>query len=437
MAQKTHGGGLLRFPAVFQPIDGKVGEDPHIFITALGEWEIDHRIQQRESGVLLHGAGIGIVAEQLRGEDLAVRPGGVGQQGVYRQLGSVADLADLHGRQPPVGIDQAGQILLPQREGPLVSRVRFRPGRQFLFIAGIEPRQHPTQQRCGPTADAAVGNQQQIIEKFQRLFLLGRGPIGEILLKNTQIRPEPGGVLLTAGGFQNVGEQLLMTQPVHQPDIVIHGRHPKSRHHLVRPHQRRVGLGRRRRVGAGEGHIRAEGTDVVLKVQQLGVDMAIAKLLDVVHVIQLAQNNVKGLLNRVDAGNLLSAFVPGLLYPEVGIHQRQRLRGQVFQLQIPHRVICRDVADGLKTPLGKPLVRIVIVEVGHPFAALAAELADVVSRRCAGEQGQIHASAAHVVGPHDAHSHMVDPRNVLQRTEGRYLAAKAHRLIDILSPKTH
>ncbi|MPM21233.1 hypothetical protein SDC9_67677 [bioreactor metagenome] len=224
---------------------------------------------------------------------------------------------------------------------------------------------------------------------------------------------------------------------MHQAEVVVHRRQPQGRGHLIRAHQGRVGFGRGRRAVSLKAHVRAEGADIILKIQKLCIDVAIALLLGVAHVVKLVQNHVKGFLNGIDAGNFLPALVPGLLHPEVGIHQCQRLRGQVLKLQIPHGMVGGDEADGFHPPLGKPLVGVVVVEVGHPLPGLAAEFSDVVARSGGREQREVHGPARRVVGPHNAHGHMVDPGDVLQRAEGRHIPAKAHGLIYILAPKAH
>ena len=221
--------------------------------------------------------------------------------------------------------DQLVQILRPQLEGPLLLGVRGGVGRGLLFVAGAEGSQNPADQGGGLAADISVRHHQQLVEEVQGLFLLPGAPVGEILLKNGHIGPEAGGLLLAAGGLQNVAEQLLPAQPVHQADVVVHGGAPERGHHLVRRHQCRVLPGRRCVAGGGQGGVHAEGDHVLLKVPQLGVDILVAAALGVVHVVQLAENHIEGILEGVQAGALMVLVVVGLLHSEVGVHQDQGL----------------------------------------------------------------------------------------------------------------
>ena len=95
------------------------------------------------------------------------------------------------------------------------------------------------------------------------------------------------------------------------------------------------------------------------------------------------------------------------------------------------------MTDGFKAPLGEPLIRIVVVEIGDAFAGLAAEFSNVVSRRCAGEQRQVYAPACGVIGPHNAHGDMMDSRDVFQCAERGHFTAKAHGLVNVFPPKAH
>lgn len=142
-------------------------------------------------------------------------------------------------------------------------------------------------------ADVAVGEHQKLIEKIQGLLLLGRAPVGEILFENRHIGPQPFPLLFTAGGLQDVGEELLPAQAVHQADVVIHRRAADGRDYLVRGHQCNVLLGVGRPAGGGEGGVHTEGDHVLLKVLEFFVNIAVTPPLGGIDVVQLAQMTSK------------------------------------------------------------------------------------------------------------------------------------------------
>ena len=90
------------------------------------------------------------------------------------------------------------------------------------------------------------------------------------------------------------------------------------------------------------------------------------------------------------------------------------------------------MAHGGEALPGEPLVRVVIVEVGHPLPGPAAELADVVARGGGAHEGEIHEPPALGEGPGRPHGHVVDPRNVLQRPVRGDLLPQAQQLVDVL-----
>ena len=435
MAQQPQGGGLLRLSAAAQPPDGEPYQHMLVLIGHPGGGDVEHRVQQGEGRVVIHGSRLLVVAEQQLREPGGVVVGAVLQQGVGHGLGLVADHAGLPGGEPVVRVDEPLQILRPQLEGPLLLGAGSGVRRQLFFVAGMEARQNTPDQGCRLTADVTIGQEQQLIQKLQSLLLLTGAPVGEILLENGHIGPDAGRLLFAPGGLQDAHEQPLVAQAVHQADVVVHGGVPQAVHHLVRPRQSRRGTANRRFAGFLQGGVHAEIGQVFFKVPQLGVDVLIPQPLGVVHVVQLVQNDVKGFRQGVDAGDLPSVLPPGLLHPEVGIHQHQRLRGQVFDFKVPDGVVGGDAADGRQPPPGEPLVRIEIVEVGHPLSWLAAELADVVPGGGAGHQPQVDEAAPGLEGPGHGHGDMVDACDVLQGAEGRHLPAQPQKLVDVFLPE--
>ena len=302
----------------------------------------------------------------------------------------------------------------------------------LLAVAGAEVREDAAHEGGGLAADVAVRVDQELIEEVQGLLLLVVRQIGEILLEGGDIGPDLGPVLLAAGGFQHTGEEVVVAEAVHQADVVVHRRPPQAHHHLVRGEEGGVLPLRRGEAEVAEGGVHPEGLQVLLKVPELGVDEAVAEALGLVHVVQLGEDDVEGVLQGEDLRDLAAVLVPGLLHPEVRVDQDQRLRGEVLDLQVPDGVVGRDVADGGEALAGEPLVRVVIVEVGHPLPGPAAELADVVARGGGAHEGEVHETPALGEGPGRPHGNMVDARNVLQGPVGGDLLPQAQQLVDIL-----
>ena len=185
-------------------------------------------------------------------------------------------------------------------------------------------------------------------------------------------------------------------------------------------------------VAAGHGHVHTPADHVLLEVLQPGVHPCIALFLLAVHVVQLGKDHLKGLRQRGDAGDLPAILAPQLLDPEVSVDQQQRLGGQIVRLQIPHGVVGGDVADVGHPPAAEPQVCVIVMEIRHPLAGAAAELADVVPRGGAGHQRHVHRRAAPVQGAGGGDGDMVDTGDMLQRAVGRDLQPQPHQLIDVL-----
>ena len=434
MAEQPQRRRLLGIAAVFQPPPGKADQLGAVLPAQALHGHVQHRIHQGEGLVRLHGLRVLIMAQEDLRKAEEVGVGAVVQQGVRHGLGLVTDLPGLQGGKAPVGVDHLFQVLVPKDKGPVLLGTGGRAGGQLLFIAGLEAGQDAADEG-GSLADVAVGEQQQLIEELQGLLLLSRAPIGEILLEDGQVRPDAGGLLLRAGGLQDGHEEPVMAQAVHQVDVVVHGGVAEGRHHFLLRHQRGVPPGLGGGAGRGQGGVHAEGDHVLLKVAELGVDILVAAALGVIHIVQLAQNDVEGFLQGEDLGDLPAVLSPGLLHAEIRVHQHQGLGGEVFDLKVPDRVVGGDAAQGGKAVVGAPLVGIEIMEVGDPLPGLAAEFADVVGGGGAGDKAQVNEAPLLAEGPGDGDGHMVDPRDMLQGAEGRHLPAQAQQLVDVLLPE--
>ena len=59
--------------------------------------------------------------------------------------------------------------------------------------------------------------------------------------------------------------------------------------------------------------------------------------------------------------DFLALIIAAALDAEVGIDEEQRFDGQVFQLQVPYRMIRRDVADSRQAQAAAAHARIIIM----------------------------------------------------------------------------
>ena len=332
----------------------------------------------------------------------------------------------------PVGEGDLLQVQLPLvqvRDGPAVRLAVRGP---LLHVPRVEAGDDLPHEGGGLTADVALTVHQQLVEEGQGLDLLGDAEVDGVGLEHAQIGPQPLPVRPASGLLQQAGEATLAGEPAHQGDVVFRPQKLQPRHRLLRVQQRHIlplGGGR---AAVQQLHIHPTVHHVAFKVPQLGVDEGVPPALFLVDIVQLGQYHVEGLRKGGDPGDLPAVRPPVLLDPEVGVDQGQGLRRQVVQLQVPHGVVGGHIADVLDVPPGEPLVGVVVVEIGHPLPGAAAEFADVVARRAAGDQGQVHRHPGPLQIPGHADGHMVDPGDVLQGAEGRGLQPQAHHLIDVL-----
>ena len=413
---------------------GESGHMLRLFRRQQPQGQIAQRIRQGQRGaVVLHLRRL--VVRQQRGEELRRLLGvAVLQRGGYHQLGGEANVTDLLGRQLVVGIEQQVQILGPQGELGLLHRRLSRRGGQLLLIAQAEFGHHLPHQRRRLTADVPVGMQQQLIEKIYRLDLLIGGQIGGIRLQHTQICPHTGPVLLAAGLFQQIGKQPLMAEPAHHVQVMLHRHQAEGAVIGVGRHQGDVRLFLRRRVVTLQRHVHAPGAQIFLEIPQLAVDVLIAARFGGVHVIQLVEDHVKGVLQGVQRRRLPAVFLLPLLGAEVSVNQQHGFHRQVGQLQIPCGVVAGHLPHLGQSGAGQPLVGVVVVQIRHPLPGHTAEFSDVVSGGRRGGEPQIHRHAAAVQGASGGHGHMVHHGDMLQSAERRQLAAQPQQLIDEVLP---
>ena len=416
---QEHEGGHREAQVVLpHPVGGKVDEQlAHLVVIVLGG-EIPGCVQQGEGGVSILLLGVVEVAQEGAHKPGHVPGAGVLQQGLQHQLQGVADVVALLLGSLVVGVDEHVQVLLPKGEGDLLGGVVLLVRRHLLAVDQVETGNDQTDERAGLTADIALAVDQQLVEEGERLSLLAHRQVGEVLLEHVEVGPQLLPVLGGAGGLNDVAELALVGEHVHQAQAVAHRQQGQTLHRLSRSHEGGVLVGTGLLGLAGEVHVHAQGAHVVLKIVELAVDELIPPPLGGVHVLQLGEDDLEGLVQGVEDGDLVAVGIPALLGAEVGVDETQRLHRQRLQLQIPGGVVGGDVADVVQMALQQPLVGVVVVQVGHPLSRAAAELADVVGGGGAGNEGQIDVHPGLLQSPGHRHGDVVDPGNVAQRLEG-------------------
>ena len=186
-------------------------------------------------------------------------------------------------------------------------------------------------------------------------------------------------------------------------------------HHLSGVPQRDVRHGDGPSGAAAQLCIHAQALHVVLEIVESGVDETVPAQLGVVHIVQLIQDDLEGLVQGGNHGGpVVSA---ALLHAEIRVDERQGLRRQVLRLQIPGGMVGRDMADVLHVMACEPFIRIVIVKIGDALVGLAAEFPQVVAGRRAGGQRHVDGHSRPIKPPCDGQRHVVDAGDVLQRAE--------------------
>ena len=433
--EEEQGGGLQPQLPGAEPVSGKFDQPLPLPISIVFGRQIAHRVQQGKGGIRVPLLRIAEVAQQDPDKPGHIGGPGVGQHGGHHQLQGVADVAALLLGGLVVRVNDAVQVLLPQGEGHLRRRVAGHIGGQLLAVDQVKAGDDLADEGGGLAADVALPVDQQLVQEGEGLSLLPHRQIGEVLLEHVEISPQLLPVLGGAGGLDDIAELALVGQHMHQADAVVHRQQGQPLHRLIRAHQGGILL---RGPGGGvaaQFHIHPQRTHIVLKIVELSIDELIPAALEAVHIVQLGQDDLEGLVQGIEHGGLVPVGVPVLFGAEVGVDQAQGLHRQGLQLQVPGGVVGRDVADPLHPPLQQPLVRVVVVEIGDPLPGPAAELSDVVGRRRTGDQSQVHLHPGLPEAPGRRHGDVVDPGDVSQGAEGGNLLPQAQQLIDMLPAK--
>ena len=280
---------------------------------------------------------------------------------------------------------------------------------------------------------------QQLIQKANGHQFLTFGHVGGIFSENAHICPDVLPVLLAAGRLNQVSEFSVHMEAAHQTDVVVDGLVPQlfdnlfslQQHHLPFPGFPAMGrvAGRYLR----QGNVHSPFLHVVLEVLQLVVHPLIPLFLCLIHIIQLVQDHIEGIRQRIEADPLSAVPVPAALYPEISINQNQGFRGQILQFQIPGRMIGRNVADSRHSEPVVASVRVVVVKIRDaPLLAFStAVFPDIVPRRRSGYDSQIHRSSGFRKLAGHMHRNIVHASDVPQSIERRDVCADTHELIKI------
>ena len=322
------------------------------------------------------------------------------------------------------------QQRLPQLQGGGLGRVG-RAGGALFAVARIVLADQLAQKLGGAAADIALAVHQQLVQKVKGHGFLARVQIDGIFAENIQIGANAAPVLFGAGAFQQVGKAAVTRENGHNQNVLLHALKQQALHGLGHAAQRDIRHGRGGRGAAGKIHIHALGAHIILKIVQTGVHKFIAVQLGFVHIVQLGKDHPEGIVQSVNAGKLASVGIALLLNAEIGVDQAQSLHRKVVQLKIPCGMVGPYRADGGSADAAKPLVGVIIVQIGHTLAGAAAVFANVMPGGGSAGKGQIHRQPGGQKAARRRHGNMVNARNVPQRAKRGHFVAKAQHFIHI------
>ena len=208
------------------------------------------------------------------------------QKGVNGEFQGIADPAAVLGHQLVVGVDDLLQIQLPLVQIGDGAGVGAAARRALLGVARVEAADDLAQQRRRLTADVALAVHQQLVEKGQRLDLLGNVEIQGVGLEHAQIGAEAAPVGLAPGQLQQLGEAALAGETAHQLHVVAHALHGHGVESLPVGHEGRLLLRAGRCVMALQRHVHALVGHELLEIPQAGVDPHVALPLGIVYGVQ-------------------------------------------------------------------------------------------------------------------------------------------------------
>ena len=166
-----------------------------------------------------------------------------------------------------------------------------------------------------------------------------------------------------------------------------------------------------------------------LEVVQLLIDRLIAKALLRRHVRELDKDAIARLRQGTDDRDILPVRSALGAHAKVRIDENQRLDRQVFKLQVPGGVVRRDMRDIRHVALFQPFPGVVIVQIRNArhILAAAAEFADIVAQRGAGNERHIHGQARALCLPRGVNRDMANAEGMPRRIKRHDLLADAQQ----------
>ena len=329
-------------------------------------------------------------------------------------------------------------------------RHRFLPEmnslRQFFLIILIEIRDDSSHEirRLKPDVRLPVG--QKLEQEFQRHRLLPLRHVSGIFIENVDIGADILPLPLASGRFNQIAEVAVLAEDTHETDVVTDGLVFQLADNVLPLQQNLLPLRRLRRFRRlsrtlsellRQRRLHPEFPHVIFEVLQFRIDLLIALPFRIVHIIQLIQNDIEGLLQCIEMDFFRPVLLPAALHPEIRIDQQQGLHRQVLQFQIPDRMIHGDMTDGRKMHSGAVQVGVIIVQIRNPlpFVLLAAVLPDIMERSRAGNDRQIHRDAhfRQLVG--HVHGHVMHSADVADGVERGDLTTDPHEFQDVFLPE--
>ena len=223
---------------------------------------------------------------------------------------------------------------------------------------------------------------------------------------------------------------------MHHVNVVLHSHKNQGIHDLLCISQGNVRHRRRLHRLFVKVYVHSQGPHVRLEIVESGVDKPVAVQLGLVHIVKLRQNDLEGLVQAGNIGDLPAVLPPALLHPEVRVDQNKGLYRQIFRLQIPGGMIGRNVACVFHAVSVEPLIRIIIMKIRHSLIGLTPELAQVVACCSSAGQSQVNGHACLIKAPGHRHGHIVNPRDVLQSPERSHFRVQTHHLINVFFIKS-
>ena len=193
--------------------------------------------------------------------------------------------------------------MLPQVQHLLLSDI-LHSLRAALSVPRVESGKQLAKEQRGVDADLTFLMHEKFIQEAESLLLLGVIRIGEILTQDIDVGADILPVLLAARRLQQISEAPLRGHLVHDVDVVLNGHEHQGLHDLFGSPEPGHGKHFRCRRIAVQFHIHPVAPHIGLEIRQLGVDKAVPGDLLFIHVEELVEDDVKGIFQGGNAGDL-------------------------------------------------------------------------------------------------------------------------------------